>query len=111
MNARPIAVTLISALFIVAGTLGIIYHAKELANIISEPMVVWVLVVRLLAIVGGVFTLRGANWARWLIVVWMAYHVAISFYHTPLEIAIHISFLALAIYALFNSHSSPYFKK
>ena len=37
-----------------------------------------VLAIGVAAIVGGIYVLRGANWARWLLAVWMALHVAIS---------------------------------
>lgn len=111
MNKRPILVTIIGFLFIVAGTVGIVYHAGDFKNLGVSPELIWVLLIRLLAIIGGLFVLRGQNWARWLLVTWMAYHAVLSFFHTPLEFAIHVLFLALASYALFNSHVSGYFLK
>ncbi|HCW08163.1 MAG TPA: hypothetical protein DGG95_12450 [Cytophagales bacterium] len=104
---RPLSITLISILFIMAGVLGIFYHINDLKNPSTEAA--WIFVVRVLAIVGGVFTFKGVNWARWLIIVWMAYHVALSFLHTSLELLIHIGFFALALYALFNKGAAAYF--
>jgi hypothetical protein len=37
-----------------------------------------VLTIGVAALVGGAFVLRGQNWARWLLAVWMLLHVAIS---------------------------------
>ena len=110
MNKRPVSVTLISFLFIAAGTMGIIYHAGELKEIAINPEVIWVLVVRLLAIVGGVFALRCANWARWLLLVWIFYHVIISFFHTSAELIMHAVIMIITIAALFHPKANVYFR-
>ena len=34
-------------------------------------------------IVAGVFMLYGHNWARWLLVVWLAFHVIVGALHSP----------------------------
>src|SRR5688572_21812893 len=86
---RPLSVTLISYLFIISGVVGIIYHASELKEIATRRDVIWVLTVRLLAVVGGIYALRGATWARWLLVAWIVYHVILSFYHSTAELAMH----------------------
>ena len=110
MSKRPLAITLVGCLFIAAGTIGIIYHAAELKKISAESEIIWVLVVRLLAIVGGVFVLRGANWARWLLLVWITYHVILSIFHTTSELVVHISFMIVVAYVLFQSKASAYFR-
>ena len=106
---RPLSVTLIGYLFIVSGATGIIYHGSELQDIASQREVMWVLVVRLLAIVGGVFVQRKANWARWLVVTWILYHVALSFSHTTAELAMHIGITLLVLIALFHRKANAYF--
>ena len=106
---RPLSVTLISYLFIIAGAAGIIYHASELKEIVNRPEVIWVLAVRLLAIVGGVFALRGANWARWLLVAWIGYHVILSFYHSTAELAMHAALTVVVLTALFYKAANAYF--
>ena len=111
MKDRPLPVTLVSYLFILAGAMGIIYHATELSEIQSRPEVIWVLLVRLFAIVGGVYALKGANWARWLLVLWIAYHVVISFYHTTREMATHLVFMILILLALFHKNANQYFTR
>lgn len=107
---RPLSVTLTSWLFIVAGIAGIIYHASEWKDVAQEPEVIWAFVVRLLAIVGGVFALRGSNRARWLLVAWIIYHVVLSFYHTTAELAMHALLMVIVLLALFNRKADLYFK-
>jgi hypothetical protein len=107
---RPFSITLISIVYIVAGISGIIYHAAELKNLIADPGVSWVFTVRLAAVVGGWFALRGMNWARWLLVAWIAYHVFLSFHHTMTEIAIHLLITVLTFLALFTTKANNYFK-
>ena len=109
MNDRPLVVTLISLLFIIAGASGVYYHLNDFNNLTSE--IVLVFTIRLIAIAGGVFVFLGYRWARWLLIAWMAYHVGLSFFHSGLEIAIHLGFLAITFLALFNKQASAYFKK
>lgn len=107
---RPLSVTLISVLFIASGVIGIIYHGSELTGLFSRSEVVLLFVVRLLAIVGGVYVLRGANWARWLLVVWISYHVILSFYHSAAEIAMHSVIAIIVLIALFHKRANAYFR-
>ena len=106
---RPLSVTLISYLFIVSGATGIIYHASEFEEILTERDALWVLAVRLLAIIGGVFALRGANWARWLLVAWIVYHVIISFYHSTSEVVMHAVLTVVVVIALFHKKANLFF--
>jgi len=110
MNKRPISVTLISCLFIAAGAVGIIYHAAELKQIAINPETILVLAVRLLAIAGGVFALRRTNWARWLLLAWIFYHVIISFFHTSAELIMHAAIMIVTIAALFHPKANAYFR-
>ena len=107
---RPLSVTLISLLFIVSGIAGIIYHASDGKNAAAQPETVWVFILRLSAIVGGVFALRGANWGRWLLVAWMAYHVYLSFYHSTAELAMHAVIMVLVLVGFFNRMATGFFK-
>jgi hypothetical protein len=110
-NKCPRSVTFISCLFVAAGIIGFAYHATKLNT--QGPFdykVVWVLFVRLLAIIGGVFMLRGANWARWLALVWIAFHVILSAFHSLSETVIHIVLLAAVAYTLLRPEASAYFR-
>lgn len=112
MKKRPISVTIVSWVYIVAGIGGIAAHATELD--LRHPFsndVVLALIVRLLAVVAGIFMLRGANWARWLAIVWMAYHVVFSSFQSVLAAGIHALLLAVFAYFLFRHQANAYFDK
>src|SRR6266571_6427856 len=111
MNERPRSITVISWLFVAAGAIGLAYHATEFK--VDRPFqydVVWVCLVRLLAILCGVFMLRGSNWARWLLLVWIAYHVILSAFHSLSELVMHILLFAVVAYFLFRPRASAYFR-
>lgn len=111
MSKRSWSVTVVGWLFIVVGIVGIAYHATEFNT--QAPFdydLVWALFVRLLAIVGGAFLLRGANWARWLLILWLVYHVILSTMHSVPELVMHIVFLALISYVLLRSQVAEYFR-
>ena len=67
-----------------------------------------VLAIGVAAIVGGSFVLRGANWARWLLAVWMAFHVAISI-GQPRALVAHLVIFGFVAYLLFRSGVSAHF--
>ena len=106
---RSTPIIILSSLFIVAGIVGIVYHADDLKFLGKSNEAVWILVIRLLAIIGGVFALRRKNWARWLLLAWISYHVVLSFYHPLSELMMHVAFLAAVVYIYFLSKSSSYF--
>ena len=108
---RPRSVTVIGWLFIAVGIVGIAYHAVELnSQSLFESDAVLVLIVRLLAIVGGVLILRGADWARWLALVWLGYHVILSAFHSFPEALMHLALLAVTAYVLLRPEASAYFR-
>jgi hypothetical protein len=107
---RPLYVTVIAWLFVAAGVVGVAYHATEL-NVRSpfDDDVIWVLAVRLLAIVAGFFILRGANWARWLAIAWVAFHVILSAFHSVSQTVAHAMLFAVVAYVLLRPAASAYF--
>lgn len=66
-------------------------------------------VTEFLAILSGVFLLRHQNWARWLALAWMAFHVALSF-HVLREFIIHCLFCAVIAWILFRPAAARYFR-
>ena len=111
MNKRPLSVAVISCLFIVAGAVGFAYHLTEFkAQGPFQSGIVGLCVVRLLAILSGVFMLRGCNWARWLLLVWIAYHVILSAFHSLSELVMHSLLFALVAYFLLRPQASAYFR-
>lgn len=111
MNRRPRSITIISWLFIAAGSIGFLYHISDLSS--RSPYdyeLLAVLLIRLLAVVAGAWMLRGANWARWVLVVWMAYHVVLSIFHSLTEFALHSLLFGTLACFLFRPNSSAYFR-
>src|SRR4030095_6678524 len=108
---RPLSVTIIGWLFIVAGAVGLVYHASEFNS--QRPFqyeLVWVCLVRVLAIVAGFFVLRGSNWARWLLIIWIAYHVVLSAFHSLSGVITHSLMLVVVTFFLFRKPASSYFR-
>jgi len=111
MPKRPVSVTILGCLILAAGAVGLVYHLREFK--LQHPFendVLWVLVLRVLAIVSGVFMLGGRNWARWLALAWIAFHVFLSFFHSLREMAAHAVLLALFAYFLLRQPASRYFR-
>ncbi len=105
MNKRPLAVTIIGWLYIAVGTIGFGYHIRELT---AEP---WIEAVRLLAIAAGAFLLRGQNWARWLVLAWMAFHVWVGWLNGWQQAATHALFLVVLAWFLLRGPAAKYFQK
>ena len=111
MNKRPLAVTIIGFVYIATGAIGATYHL--IAFKVQHPFqydIVWVELVNLVAILCGACMLRGRNWARWLALAWIAFHVVLSAFHTLPELAIHSLFLAILVYFLFRRPATHYFR-
>jgi|SRR5947209_6853051 len=111
MNKRPLSVTIISFVFIAAGVMGVAYHLTEFK--VQHPFhdeAAWLLVVRLLAVMAGVYMLKGRNWARWLAIVWIGSHVILSAFHSVPELAMHALLFVVFTYFLFRSPATQYFR-
>ena len=105
---RPWAVTVLGVLFMVAGTVGLVYHA---ANERTSWALALISLIRIAAIVGGIFLLLGHSWARWLLVAWLAFHVVISAFHSVGQVAAHAVLLVVVAYFLFRDHrAAEYFR-
>ena len=104
---RPLPVTILGCLFIVAGLVGLAYHLSESP---LEHGIVLVSMVRIIAVIGGVFLLMGRGWARWLLLAWIAFHVVVSAFHSLSETVAHLVLLVLIAYFLLKPPASNYFR-
>jgi hypothetical protein len=112
MNRRPVSVAIIGCLFLAAGAVGLAYHATEIrAERLFENDAVWVCLVRLLAMVGGAFLLRGRDWARWLLAAWMAYHIVLSAFHSLEQLLAHCLLFGVIAWFLFRPRTSAFFRR
>jgi hypothetical protein len=112
MSKRPCSVFSIGLLFLAVGLGGFIHQVVEWrATGGFRQDRIWVLLVDSLAILGALFLFRAANWARWLLLAWMAFHVVVSAFHPLRELIIHALFLVALAYFLFRPPASLYFRK
>lgn len=108
---RPLSVTLIACLLILSGIAGIAYHITDVKSWHPFPYeYLAILLIRVLAIVAGIYLLRGQDWARWLALVWIAFHLAISFFNDWSQVAVHTVVLAIFCYVLLRPAANAYFR-
>jgi uncharacterized membrane protein HdeD (DUF308 family) len=106
MNKRPLSVTIIGWIFIAVGIVGLIYHSTHP----KEDYHLWILFVRVLALVCGVCMLFRQNWARWVTAAWLAYHVYLSVHHKTSELIIHALLFVVIVFFLFRATATAYFR-
>jgi hypothetical protein len=108
---RPYEVTVMGWMFIAVGVLAFAYHLTRVATFHPFPSdLLEVFVVELLAVICGLYILRGHNWARWLGVFWMAAHLIGNIFFFRQGILVHAVLFALIAYALFRPASTAYFR-
>jgi len=91
--------------------MGFAYHFSELRGVSpAQYDSVWVELVELLAILCGAFLLRGRNWARWLALAWIVFHVVLSAFHDLRQFGVHCLFCAVIAWVLFRPPSMRYFR-
>ncbi len=111
MKNHPLPVIIVSFVFIVAGLAGFIYHLQDFfapGAIVQD--LVGVEVVRIIAVICGLLLLRGVNWARWLAIAWMLFHVIISAFNSFPQMIAHIVILLIVIILLYLPVSSRFFQ-
>ncbi len=111
MNKTPLPVIVIGCIYIVTGVGGLILHLRDFKP--QQPFdydIVWISLVSLIALVSGVYMLRRGNWARWLALAWMAFHVVLSAFHSWSQVLVHGLLLAAFAYLLFRPAANEYFR-
>jgi hypothetical protein len=105
---RPFQVTILGWLFIVVGMLNGGYHLWK------GTLDRWTFLIAgigIVAIVAGAFLLRGARWARWLVLAWLAFHVVVSALNSVWDALPHIVLLLIVGYFLLGPPTSKYFQR
>jgi hypothetical protein len=111
MKIPPIPVVIVAVLFIIAGCAGLIYHANEYFGQPGfKPEIILAIVIRVLAIVCGWLLIKRVDWARWLALAWLVYHVILSLFHSSAETITHLLFLIGVTILLFLPTSTRFFK-
>lgn len=112
---RPRSITFISWLFILFGLIALLSGLLPIGEVTMAQRVVelkshwYVHLSRLLQIVSGVFMLYGRNWARWLLVAWIVFHIVISALHSALMLLMHIVIFSIILFFVFRRNASAYF--
>jgi hypothetical protein len=111
MKNRPIPVVIVSILFILTGCIGFVYHFKEFFESHDKLYeLIWVLVLRIVAVVCGLLLFLRINWARGLAIAWLLYHIFLSAFHSTTEMITHIIILIIVVVLLYLPISTAYFK-
>lgn len=109
MLRRPLSLTIFSILLILIGAAGFVghfpahrppYHSDDFLPDLLE----------LILITAAVFILRGRNWARWLALAWITFHLAISFYDSLRKVIAHSIILLIFVAFLFSRGARAWFR-
>jgi len=114
VERRPLSIIVISLLFILVGLVTLVHAAMELINTtdrLTDLKSHWMIYVSALAaIVGGAFLFKGENWARWLLVLWMAFHIVVGALHGIVPLLTHAVIFSVILFFLFRRPASEYFQ-
>jgi hypothetical protein len=105
---RPLSVTILACVYLAVGALGFAYHFRDLFPLQRD--IVWAELTELLAIVAGAFMLRGHNWARWLALAWIVFHVILSVVDRLHGLLVHSLLCAVIAWILFRPQAQRYFR-
>lgn len=109
-NKRPLGLTILGCVYAAVGAGGFAAHFSALGRDLWREGVP-IEATELLALISGVFLLRGRNWARWLALAWIAFHVILSAFHNWSELAAHCAFCAIIAWVLFRPQAAQYFSR
>lgn len=105
---RPFEVSFLGWLMIAVGVFATTYHLW------TGTMDRWMSVIVLFEFVGiasGVFLLKGARWARWLMLAWVAAHVVAGALNSWKDGLPHLLLLVAIAYALLGPPTAKYYQR
>jgi hypothetical protein len=106
---RPVSVLVVAGLYVAVGTVGFVAHFPTLSAMHRDDVLIEL--TELVALVAGVYLLRGQNWARWLTMAWIAFHVGISLLDGIQPVVIHCVLCIGIAWGLFHSAANEYFRR
>lgn len=104
---RPFSVAFLGWLFIVVGLAALCYH------LVKGSLDFWMIPIALFELTGilaGIFLLKARNWARWLVLIWLAFHVVGRALDSLSSSVPHLLLLIAVGYFLFTQPDSRYFE-
>jgi hypothetical protein len=106
MNAkkRPVSILALACVYAITGIFG---FARNL-HAFGQPDFIWIELTEVLAVIAGLFMFLGRDWARWLALAWMAFHVALSL-AVPRTLVVHLMIFVLIAWLLLRPEARLYF--
>jgi uncharacterized membrane protein HdeD (DUF308 family) len=104
---RPVEVAILGWLFIIVGTVNLGYP------LLKHPFDLWTVpasLVGVIAVVAGMFLLKGRGWSRWVLIAWLLFHVLVGAFISVSAALAHAALLIAVAYALLASPASMYFE-
>jgi hypothetical protein len=100
---RTPSIIAVGVIFLLLGVLDLYRGVEPMLRGASRPASddLQVLAIGIAALVGGAFVIRGHNWARWLLAVWMLLHVVVSVGH-PGQLIAHVVIFGFIAFLLFR---------
>ena len=117
MSTRPRSVTVLSWIFIVCGSIALVMSflrsGQYVVDFRAEHPVLYALsfVGPALATVSGLFMLFGFGWARWILFAWFAVTAVGFLLYSPLRLLLPGALFAVAMFFLFRSPATEYFRQ
>ena len=109
MSKPPIPVLIVATLYLLVGGVGFVHHFPEFTA--GHGDAVGMEVTELLAVVAAVALLLRQNWARWLALAWIVFHVGLSLFDPLRELLIHAALCVLIAWLLFRPATARWFKE
>jgi hypothetical protein len=107
MTKWPIAVVIVAVVYLVVGVMGFVYHFPELTA--GHRDAIAIELTELAGAIAGLGLLLRQNWARWLALAWVVFHVIISLFHPLSELLIHAVFCVLVAWLLLRPATARWF--
>jgi hypothetical protein len=117
MKARPLSVTIIAWLFMIFGSIALLsgllpLTGANVSQLIAEFKTHWMVhLSRVVQVVSGLFMLRGHNWARWLGIIWIAFHIVVGALHGWVQFLTHVLIFSVILFFLFRPRANEYFAR
>jgi len=110
--SRMRSILAVGVLFLALGAIDVYQGVVPIVSSIGRSRLagddVLVLAIGVAAFVGGWQLLRGRSWARWLLVAWMALHVAVGAGRLS-TLGAHLAIFGCIAFLLFRSRAAPHF--
>jgi hypothetical protein len=90
------------------GAMGFVYHFRQAIPLNRDGVLIEF--TALLALLSGVFLFRGHNWARWLALAWMGFHVILTAFVPLVPFLLHCVFFAAIAWILLRPPARQYFR-